>query len=262
MTTISHLAPALAGATEDEIPFSRLWRTELRKLTDTRAGRWLLITIAAITPIVVAVMLFAVKRQNLTFNKLVDYSSTPEKVLLPALGILAMTSEWSQRTGLVTFTLVPQRRRVLLAKLTATFSLGVMVSVIMFATCAAGNLLGTGLRHGNGSWSFGLSGFAEITLVQLIGLLEGMAFGMAMLITATAVVSYYVTPTLWSALFATSSLKNAGSWVDLNKAAGNLYNHKITGTGWLQILVAATLWILLPLTIGVRRVSRTEINSS
>ena len=242
------------------IPFGRLLRTELRKLTDTRASRWLLIAITSVTPIVVAVMLFAIKRQDLTFNKLVDYSSTPEKVLLPALGILAMTSEWSQRTGLVTFTLVPNRRRVLLAKFMATLSLGLMVSAVMFAACAVGNLLG-GLRHGNGSWSFGLSGFAEITLVQLVGLMEGMAFGMALLITAAAVVSYYVLPTLWSALFATSALKRAGSWVDLNKAAGNLYDQKITGTGWLQLLVAATLWICLPLTFGVWRVSRTEIKS-
>jgi hypothetical protein len=260
MTITTPAAPVRAGATTDGIPFTRLWRTELRKLVDTRASRWLLIAITAVTPIVVAVMLFVVKRQDLTFNKLIDYSSTPEKILLPALGILAMTSEWSQRTGLVTFTLVPNRRRVLLAKLAATLCLGLMVTAVMFAACAAGNLLG-GLRHGNGSWSFGLAGFAEITTVQLIGLIEGMAFGMALLITAPAIVSYYVVPTLWSALFATSSLKDAGSWVDLNKAAGNLYDQKITGTGWLQLLVAATLWIVTPLAIGVWRISRTEITS-
>lgn len=263
MTTINPPAPTPVIAIEDGIPFARLWRTELRKLTDTRASRWLLIAITAVTPIVVAVMLFVVKRQNLTFNKLVDYSSTPENVLLPALGILAMTSEWSQRTGLVTFTLAPDQRRVLLAKFVATLCLGLLVSAIMFAACALGNLLGTGLRHGDGSWAFGLSGFAEITLVQVIGLIEGMAFGMALLITAAAIVSYYVLPTLWSALFAaTSSLKSVGSWVDLNKAAGNLYNQKITGTGWLQLLVAATLWIFVPLAVGVWRVAHSEVKSS
>lgn len=144
----------------------------------------------------------------------------------------------------------------------ATGALGLMVSAVMFATCALGNLLGAGLRHGDGSWHFG-AGFAEITLVQRIGLTEGMAFGTALLITAAAIVSYYVLPTLWSALFgATSSLKSAASWVDLNKAAGNLYNQEITGARWLQLLIAATLWIFIPLDIGVWRVSRTEIKSS
>jgi ABC-type transport system involved in multi-copper enzyme maturation permease subunit len=247
--------------TDAPIPFARLIRAELRKLTDTRASRWLLAAVLAISPVVVAVMLFVIAPKDLTYNKLVDYSSTPEKVLLPALGILAMTSEWSQRTGLVTFTLVPHRRRVLLAKFVATLGLGVAVTAIMFSAAAVGNLLGAWLRHGNGSWSFGLSGFAEITLVQGIGLVEGMAFGMALLISATAIVSYYVAPNLWSVLFSTSSLRHAGSWVDLNKAAGNLYNQDITGAGWVQLLVAATLWILIPLAIGVWRVSRTEVKS-
>ena len=265
MTTPANLTKLRASdpiiTAGEGIPFDRLWRTELRKLVDTRAGRWLLTAIIAVTPIVVAVMLFVVEPQNLTFDKLVDYSSTPEKVLLPALGLLAMTSEWSQSTGLVTFTLEPRRRRVLLAKFAAALSLGLIVSAVVFAACAAGNLLG-GLRHGNGSWSFGLSGLAEITLVQLIGLIEGLAFGMALLTTATAIVSYYVMPTLWSALFAASSLKAAGSWLDLNKAAGALYDQKITGTGWLRLLVAAALWILVPLAIGVWRITRTEIKSS
>jgi len=259
-TAVAPTQPVTTG--RDGIPFGRLLRTELRKLTDTRASRWFLAAIIAATPIVVAVMLFAVAPKDLTYNKFVDYTVAPEKILLPALGILAMTSEWSQRTGLVTFTLVPDRRRVLLAKFMATLALGLLVIAIVFAVSAVGNLLGIGLRHGNGSWSFGLAGFAEITLVQIIGLVEGMAFGMAMLITAAAIVSYYVVPNLWSVLFSsTSSLKHSANWVDLNQAAGNLYNQKITGTGWLQLLVAAALWILIPLTVGVWRVSRTEVKT-
>jgi ABC-2 type transport system permease protein len=255
----------LVGTTttrDDAIPFGRLLRTELRKLTDTRAGRWLLIAIFAITPVVVAVMLFAVAPKDLTYNKFVDFTQTPQKILLPSVGILAMTSEWSQRTGLVTFTLVPNRRRVLYAKFVATLALGLVLTAITFAAAAVGNVLGAWLLDGNGSWSFGLSGFAELTLVQVTGLVEGMAFGMALLVTAAAVVAYYVVPSLWSALFATSSLSDVAPWVDLNKAQGALYNQDITATGWWQLLVAITLWILVPLAIGVRRVSRTEVRSS
>lgn len=36
----------------------------------------------------------------------------------------------------------------------------------------------------------------------------------------------------------------------------------MTGTGWLQRLVAAAIWILVPLAIGVVRVSRTEVKST
>ena len=82
--------PAPAGiAGQAGIPFSRLLRAELRKLTDTRAGKWLLIAIAAITVLVVVVALFAAPATDLTYSKLVDYTQTPQKLLLPVLGILA-----------------------------------------------------------------------------------------------------------------------------------------------------------------------------
>lgn len=245
------------------IPFERLVRTELRKTYDTRASRWLLIAIAAITPIVIGVLIFTLSPKEVTWGKLVDFSSTPEKMLLPALGILAMTSEWSQRTGLVTFTLVPRRRRVLLAKFVATLCLGIAATAIMFAACAIGNVLGAALRNGDGSWSFGFSGFGGITAVMLIGLIEGMAFGMALLVTPAAIVVFYVLPNLWSAVFATvGGLKSAEAWVDLSQATGNFYNDKMTGTGWLQLLVALAIWVVVPILIGVWRVSRTEVKTS
>jgi ABC-2 type transport system permease protein len=261
--TTTTTAERRAAAPDGGIPFGRLLRTELRKLTDTRASRWLLIAIVAATLVVVAVMLFVAAPKDLTYNNFVDYTQTPQKILLPALAILAMTSEWSQRTGLVTFTLVPDRRRVLLAKFTAVLALGLLAIAVAFAAAGIGNALGAGLRHGNGSWTFGPAGFGEITLVQVIGLVEGMAFGMALLITAGAIIAYYVLPSVWSALFTlTASLNTLASWFDLNKASGALYDQDITGKGWLQLLVAVTIWIAVPLAFGVWRVSRTEVKSS
>ncbi len=124
--------PAPAGiAGRAGIPFGRLLRAELRKLTDTRAGKWLLIAIAAITVLVVVIALFTAPARNLTYSKLVGYTQTPQKLLLPVLGILAVTSEWSQRTGLVTFTLAPERGRVLLAEI--SFGLLLLISAAYYA---------------------------------------------------------------------------------------------------------------------------------
>jgi len=248
-------------AAAEGIPFSRLVLVELRKLTDTRATRLLLIAMAAATPVVIAVMLVVASPRDLNYTRLVDFTQTPQKFILPALAILIVTSEWSQRTGLVTFTLVPDRGRVLRAKATATLGLGLALIVIAFAVAAAGNLLG-GLRHGGGSWAFGAPGFGEMVLVQVLTLLEGLAFGMLLRITAAAIAAYYVLPTVWSALFSTPGLKGVAPWFDLNQAQGPLYTHDITGTGWLQLLCAASIWILLPLTAGVVLALRAEIKSS
>jgi ABC-2 type transport system permease protein len=262
-TRLNVPGPGSGLAPGDGIPFRRLVRAELRKLTDTRASRWLLVAIAAATPVVIAVMLAVAAPRDLTFSKLVDFTVTPQKLLLPALGILAMTSEWSQRTGLVTFTLVPSRRRVLAAKGTATLSLGVIAIALVFAVAAVGNLL-AGLRHGNGSWAFGAPGFGEIALVQVSALLEGLAFGMLLRTSAAAIATYYVLPTAWSALFSvTASLKHVAPWFDLNQAQGTLYTPgQITGTGWLQLLAASSIWILLPLAAGAARALRGEIKSA
>ena len=93
-------------------------------------------------------------------------------------------------------------------------------------------------------------------------LVQGMAFGMATLVTPAALALYYVVRDLWSALFSVAALKPAAPWVDLIHAQSPLYTHDMTGTGWLQLLVAAAIWILVPLAIGVVRVSRTEVKST
>jgi ABC-2 type transport system permease protein len=243
------------------IPFSRLVRAELRKLTDTRASRLLLVAMTAATPVIIAVMLIVASPRDLNYTRLVDFTQTPQKFILPALAILVVTSEWSQRTGLVTFTLAPSRGRVLRAKATATLGLGLALIGIAFAVAAVGNLL-SGLRHGDGSWAFGAPGFGDMILVQVLTLLEGLAFGMLLRVSAAAIAAYYVVPTVWSALFSAPGLKGIAPWFDLNQAQGPLYTHDITGTGWLQLLSAAAIWIGVPLAAGIVRALRGEVKSA
>src|SRR3954454_8314032 len=91
------------------VPFSRLVQVELRKMFDTRAGRWLLISIGALTALVLVIQLWVVVAQDLDvdFRDFMAGMNTPMGILLPVLGIMAVTSEWSQRTAMVTFSLEP-----------------------------------------------------------------------------------------------------------------------------------------------------------
>ena len=90
-----------------KIPTSRVISVELRKMFDTRAGFWLMasIVIAAVGA-TTAVILFA-PDDELTYNSFAAAIGFPMTVILPMIAILAVTGEWSQRTGLTTFTLVP-----------------------------------------------------------------------------------------------------------------------------------------------------------
>ena len=129
----------------------RLVAVELRKMVDTRAGFWLQVAMVALTALVVVVRLLVGDAAHHTFQSVLDVGLQPAAVLLPVLGILLVTSEWSQRTGLITFALVPVRSRVLGAKLIASLLLAVAMLAMSVAVVAAGVLVSSpGVE---GTWS-------------------------------------------------------------------------------------------------------------
>src|ERR1700750_1886771 len=119
----------------------RLVAVELRKLIDTRAGFWLQVATVTATVVVVVVRLLVGDAADHTFRHVLDAGLQPAALLLPILGILLVTSEWSQRTGLITFALVPVRSRVLGAKLISSLLLAVAMLAMSVAVVAAGVLV-------------------------------------------------------------------------------------------------------------------------
>ena len=101
------------------IPFTKLTVVELRKMVDTRAGFWLQLTTAVLTLAIVILFCIFGETQDLIFRDMFALAILPASILLPIIGILLVSSEWSQRTALITFTLVPQRMRVMSAKIAA-----------------------------------------------------------------------------------------------------------------------------------------------
>ena len=243
-----------------KIPFFRLVRVELRKMYDTRAGMWLLIAIGVITFAAVTLYLFFAAASLLTFNGFVGVTLTPQGFLLPVLGILVVTSEWSQRTGLVSFTLEPSRGRILAAKIAAVVVLGVVAVVLLLGVAALGNVLGASLQGGDGSWTFGAEGYRDTAILQLMGILGGLAFGMILLNSAAAIVASFVLPLAFGVLFGlVTALEDAAPWIDLGTAQRPLFDHTMEGDEWLQLLVTSLWWIVIPLAVGAYRVLRSEV---
>ncbi|MGI8577788.1 MAG: ABC transporter permease [Nocardioidaceae bacterium] len=242
------------------VSMTRLIEVELRKLIDTRAGRWLLIIIGLVTAAAVVIFLFAAHPADLTYGNFVDVTATPQGILLPVLGILAVTTEFTQRTELVTFTLEPNRMRVVVAKFVAAIVLGVAAAVLALAVAALGNVLGMALHSGAGGWSFGAGGVRDVFTLQLMGIVQGVAFGMLFMNTAVAIVAFFVVPIVWSVLFnVVSALSGAAPWIDLGTAQTPLQSHDMTGSSWVHLLVAGSIWIVVPLVLGVLRLLRHEV---
>jgi ABC-2 type transport system permease protein len=244
------------------VPFLRLVRAELRKSYDTRAGKWLLISIGLVTAAAVVITLFVASPKNLTYETFVAAAGIPQSILLPVLGILLITSEWSQRTGLVTFTLEPNRWRIIWAKTLAAVILGLIAVLVAFVVAALANVVGTSLRDGAGTWGWGFADFADIGLLQLLGILSGLAYGMVLLNSAAAIVLSFAIPTVTSIVFSWSKLADAAPWLDPNTAQSPLSDRNVTSTDWGHLAVNVSLWIALPLAIGIWRVLRGEVKSA
>ncbi len=85
MAALAHRAPITRS------PLPRLVRVELRKMTDTRAGFWLLLLIAVAAIAAVAVTLVAGKESDQTLNNLFGICGITVALLLPVVGLLSVT---------------------------------------------------------------------------------------------------------------------------------------------------------------------------
>ena len=113
-------------------------------MVDTRAGMWMLITMAAISFLVAGGLLLWGQDGGEPFTSFLGLIVTPTMILLPIMGIMSATQEWSQRTGLATFSLVPRRGRVIAAKVAASLVLSLVLLVAAGIAAMLGTLLGGG----------------------------------------------------------------------------------------------------------------------
>jgi ABC-2 type transport system permease protein len=247
------------------VPFGRLIAVELRKMFDTRAGRWLVISIAALTALVLVIQLWVVLAQDLevTFDDFAGGANIPMNILLPVLGIMSVTSEWSQRTAMVTFSLEPSRSRFLAAKYLGTLIVALVAVVIGLAlTFAANGLYGAFSDH-PAVW--GVSAFQIFCyfLLFFFAMSTGFAFGMVLLNTAAAIVVYFVYSFILPGLFQLGTLlswfKDIRPWIDFNNAQTPLTEASVSGKEWAQLVTSALVWLVLPFAIGVWRVLRAEV---
>jgi ABC-2 type transport system permease protein len=241
------------------IGLGRLTLVELRKLADTRAGLWLLIVIGLAAAGTAAIQLGFGNDGDLTFNSFLQFGLLPASVLLPVLGILSMTGEWSQRTALTTFTLAPARGRVIAAKLAAGVLIALASLLATAAIAAVANLIGVGLG-GDGSWSMGAALIGQTVAGQVIYVLMGLGFGALLMNSPLAIVAYFALPTVWSILGATiKSVKPVTEWLDLNTTSLPLSETGMTAGEWARLGVSVAVWVVVPVVLGTIRALRREV---
>jgi len=258
MSTVAAERPAATAAGVDARPsLGRLTLVELRKTADTRAGFWLLLATVGLTVAVGVLVAIFGDEPDRTLRNLMEATIQVPTVLVPVVGILLVTSEWSQRTAQVTFTLVPQRERVLLAKVLAGILLALaalVTALAVAAVCAA--VAGSGVDDQSG---FSLAILGQQALYLVTAMLMGIGFGAAILASAPAIVLFFALPLAWAAIGSIPALEGAARWLDTTRALDPMYQDLMTGTEWARAGTSLALWMLLPLAIGTWRLLRSEV---
>jgi hypothetical protein len=248
----------------EPIPLRRVIAVELRKMFDTRSGFWLMASIAITATIAtVAVILFG-SDQDITYSNFAAAVGFPMAVILPMIAILSVTGEWSQRSGLTTFTLIPRPSRVILAKAIGAVGVAVVSMLLAMAIGVVGNLVGSAITGVPTTWDYSVTDLLLIVLGNVLGLLVGFMLGVLIRNSAGAIVTYFVytlvLPSL-AALLANSAawFRDLQPWVDFNYAQGALFGGGMTAQQWAQLGVTSAIWLALPLAVGLWLVSRSEV---
>lgn len=237
---------------------ARLTAVELRKMVNTRSGFWVPIAVAAVMFVVALVSAANHGGRGGTFAHVFHDTLLPGQILLPVMGILLVCGEWSQRTTLTTFTLVPARRRVFAAKLGASVAVCVAALAASLAfTLVCASLFG---HAPGGTGSLSGTVIAQGGLFLLIGMLTGLAFGVAILTTAPAIVVYLVLPTVWDAAAGGIHwLASVARWLDGSKTLVPLTEGALTATQWAHVATTLALWVGVPALIGWWRIRRRDV---
>jgi hypothetical protein len=238
----------------------RLTVVELRKLVDTRAGLWLLITIGLVAAAIVTLQLIYAGDADQTFATFFTASLLPVGFLLPVLGILSITSEWSQRTALTTYALVPRRERVVAAKLIAVVLAALASVLASLAVAAAGTLL-AGATGGAGDWRIGGALVLHAVVFQVANVLMGAGFGLLLLNPPLAIVGYLLLPTVWTVLGGlVRSLRGPAGWLDTGRTMEPLFGDHLTAGQWGRLAVSLLVWLVVPVAAGLVRTLRREVS--
>lgn len=269
MTTATTPTTAARAVVAPRTTLTRQLAVEARKLVDTRSGLWLIVTGCFVTVIAATVTAFlylgALEADPGGYSWLTATSSVGQVVglFLALLGILSITTEWTQRTALVTFALEPRRGRVLIAKVLVLLGAWLLLLALSVAVGAAIIALTQAMGLAT-TWDLPpalLAGFAANVLFDV---LFGISLGLLAQHGAAAVVGFFALPMV--ATMATSAgqlweaLGRVTWWVAPNNVLGALATGEIAGIQWVQLATVAVIWIVIPSGIGVWRWQRSQVS--
>jgi ABC-2 type transport system permease protein len=252
------------NAVSPRIPLTRIVAVELRKSFDTRSGLWLLASIGLAALVTTGAVIAWAPTEEFRYSQFTLAIGMPMSIILAIITVLSVTSEWSQRSGLTTFTLVPHRGRVMVAKALSACLVAVAATVVAFAVGALGNLAGAAMAGITPVWDQDLADVGYFALGITSLMLVGFTLGALIRNSAGAVVAYmiyaFVTPGLLAFMaFNQEWFRDLRPWVDPKYNQDALLKGGLSAEQWSQLAVTTSVWLVLPLVIALFTLRRSEV---
>ena len=130
---------------------------------------------------------------------------------------------------------------------------------ISVAVVAAGVLVSSPGVEGTWSDAAPLIGQSAVNLTA--GMVVGVALGAILLAPTPAIAVLLVLPTALWAVLSLPVFSDVAPWVDYARALGGVTEDVMTATQWAHLGTSLVIWMVLPLLIGARRITRCEVTA-
>ena len=184
--------------------------------------------------------------------------ASPLITISPLLIILLVCEEWDKGSALVTFTQVPKRSRIVIAK--------TVVAVLIFSASFAASLLLTlivsvttsSIHHFSLDWKASLSGFLTLALPLLVNMGLGLAMALFSRSTVISISLYFIIPPVTVMLSQIHSISEYARWISLGHSS-SIFVAGLTPQTYSQIVVSVIFWIALPFALGFVNICKRDI---
>lgn len=240
------------------IKFSNICKAEARKSTDTQAAKTIILTTVFLTIAMFVVSIFRFE-DGAPWTKAVAAISSPATTILAISFILLVCEEWTRGTALITYTFVPQRSKVILAKFVVLLECFLGTILLVYALSALAAIIGAGMHGYSINWTPSITSVVSLAGPLLVNLLFGYSMALATQETTLALGLYFILPPVTVVATQLPVIGEYMKWVSLEHSS-SMFVAGATSVTVPQYICSIIVWIVIPSIFGIIRNMKRDMN--
>lgn len=241
----------------DSMKFSGICKAEARKSVDTQTSKAIIWTTAILTIAMFVVSIFRFE-DGAAWTKGVSAISSPATTILGIIFIVLVCEEWSRGTALITYTFIPQRTKVIMAKLVVMLCTFLGSVVVIYILSAIAAMIGAGMKSYSIDWSQSVTSVVKLAGPLLVNLLFGFSIALAAQDTTIALGLYLIMPPVTVVAAQLPVVGEYMKWISLEHSS-SLFIAGATTVTVPQYICSLIFWIVLPGIIGIVRNTKCDM---